>query len=288
MVSTMIADNASVLSARRARTRALVVPREHGAWGLLLVPLFTGIAVGVSSAARVWPLVLFALVALALFWLRTPVESLLGTTPLTAQTPDERWIASSVSTGLALIAAACLMGLFWNGANHGLLFFGGIGALLFATQTLLIRVGRKARTIAQLVGAISLTSTAPAAYYVATGRLDSRAWGLWAANWIFAANQIQFVQLRIHAARAITFEAKCSRGWEFFVGQVLVVMTLVAAVSLRVIPILVALAFLPALTRGFAWFFRGSQGLHVRRLGWSEMRQGILFGILLAAASVLS
>lgn len=30
---------------QKARRRALVVPREHGAWGMLLVPLLTGAAV---------------------------------------------------------------------------------------------------------------------------------------------------------------------------------------------------------------------------------------------------
>lgn len=40
---------------QKARARALIVPREHGAWGLLLVPLFTGVATGLGSAQRVWP-----------------------------------------------------------------------------------------------------------------------------------------------------------------------------------------------------------------------------------------
>ena len=37
---------------------------------------------------------------------------------------------------------------------------------------------------------IGLTSTAPGAYYVATGQLDGRAWALWLANWLFAGDQI--------------------------------------------------------------------------------------------------
>jgi len=27
---------------QQARRRAMIVPREHGAWGLLLIPIFTG------------------------------------------------------------------------------------------------------------------------------------------------------------------------------------------------------------------------------------------------------
>jgi hypothetical protein len=42
---------------------------------------------------------------------------------------------------------------------------------------------------------------------------------LWGANWIFAGNQIHFVQLRIRAARAATFSEKFDRGWFFFLAQ---------------------------------------------------------------------
>jgi hypothetical protein len=277
----------AVRAAQRNRTRALVVPREHGAWGLLFVPLFTGVVVGAASAQRIWPLVLFTLVALCLFWLRTPAESLLGTTPLSAQTAEERRVALLACAGLALVSGGCLAGLFWNGRNPELLIFGGVAGLAFASQTLLMKQGRRMRIAAQLMGAIGLTSTAPAAYYVASGHLDLRAWVLWAANWVFAANQIHYVQLRIHTVRAATFEEKCERGWQFFVGQVLVVMVLMAAVYLRAIPVLVACAFLPALTRGLWWFFRPPQPLQVRSLGWSEMKQGVAFGILFAVASIL-
>jgi hypothetical protein len=67
----------TVCAVQQTRRRAMVVPREHGAWGLLLVPLFTGMAAGFAPGHRVWPLLLFTVAALSLFGLRTPVESLL-------------------------------------------------------------------------------------------------------------------------------------------------------------------------------------------------------------------
>jgi len=278
----------SVRSFQQPRIRALVVPREHGAWGLLLVPLFTGATVGVALTQRAWPLILFTVAALALFWLRTPVESLLGTTPLSAQTPAERRISLIVSAGLGAVSAGCLTGLLWNGRNRGLLLLGGIVVLAFVAQTLLMKLGRKLRLMAQMLGAIGLTCTAPAAYYVATGRLDARAWVLWSANWIFAGNQIHFVQLRIHAARAATVAEKLGRGRMFLLGQILLLPMLAAAAHWQWMPALVMLAFIPGLVRGFYWFFGSHQPLQVKSLGWSEMRQGVLFGILLAAAIILS
>jgi hypothetical protein len=45
---------------------------------------------------------------------------------------------------------------------------------------------------------------------------------------------------------------------------------------------LALLAFLPAVLRGTFWFIRPSGPLKVKQLGWSELVQGIVFGILLA------
>ena len=141
---------------------------------------------------------------------------------------------------------------------------------------------------AQLVGAIGLTCTAPAAYYIGTGRLGERAFILWAANWIFAGNQIHFVQLRIHSARASTFSQKFAQGRLFLLAQPVFFASLVVASFWRVLPPLVIIAFVPALVRGTLWFFRKPESLDVRSLGWSEMKHGVVFGVLLAVAFIYS
>ena len=243
---------------------------------------------GVAASGMNASVVLLAVVALALFWLRTPVESLLGTTPMKAQGREERRAVWSVVLALSGVAIASLIALMWGGRNIALLPLGGIAAFLFFVQTALMRLGRKVRMAAQLIGAAGLTSTAAAAYYVAVGHFDHRALLLWVANWIFAGNQVHFVQLRIHAARAGDFGEKFLRGRVFFFGQIAVLVILAAAVSSRWLPLLPALAFLPALTRGFYWFVARPQPLQVRSLGWSEMKQGIVFGILLTASMILS
>ena len=71
---------------QKERRRALVVPREHGPWGMLLVRLVTGAAVGLESGGSVSPVLLLTTAVLALFWLRTPAESWLGTGVVRAQT----------------------------------------------------------------------------------------------------------------------------------------------------------------------------------------------------------
>src|SRR4029077_2230228 len=133
----------------------------------------------------------------------------------------------------------------------------------------------------QIIGAAGLTAVAPAAYYVVTGSLTPMAWSLWIAHLLFAANQIQFVQLRIHSSRPATRQEKFSLGKGFLVAQAILIAVIAAAGSLHLFSWYAALAFLPALVRGFAWFTRRSGPLAVRALGWSELGLAAAFGVLL-------
>jgi hypothetical protein len=276
--------NRTFVAVQQTRRRALIVPREHGAWGLLLVPLLTGVASGFAPEHRVWQLLIFTVAALSLLCLRAPVESLLGTSSMIARTSAERRTAFIASVISGSVACLCLIALMWKGQNSKLLFFGGATACAFVTQVLLRKAGRWARLTAQLVGAIGLSGTAPAAYYLGTGNLDSRGFILWVANWLFAWNQIHFVQLRIHAARAVTFREKFANGKFFLLIQTLLLATLAVASLWRLVPSMVILASVPAVVRGTQWFVRGLEPLDVKRLGWSEMKHGVVFGILLTIA----
>jgi len=272
---------------RKARIRAVIVPREHGAWGLLLVPLFTGLVVGVAPAYHFGSLLLFTAAAFLLFWLRTPVESLLGSGVITAHTSVERRSAAIASLLLASAAVACLAALLWAGRNSQLLYIGLIAGVALALQTALRRMGRAMRMTSQLAGAVALTATAPAAYYLGIGRFGTPALTLWLANWFFAWNQIHFVQLRIHAAKANGIAEKYGAGRYFLAGQLILLVALASAALARFISPLVIFAFVPAFLRGTHWFFCAPGALNVRKLGWSEMKQGIAFGILLPAALLL-
>ena len=276
--------NSSFVEVQPTRRRALIVPREHGAWGLLLVPLLTGVAAGFAPEHRVWQLLVFTLAALSLLCLRTPVESLLGTSSMSARTSAERRTAFIASAIAGSVACLCLIALMWKGRNLELLLFGAATACAFVAQVVLRKSGRWARLPAQLVGAIGLSGTAPAAYYLGTGHLDSRGLILWAANWLFAWNQIHFVQIRIHAARAVTFRDKFDRGKFFLLTQTLLSGALVAVTFWHLVPSMLILAFVPVLLRGAQWFVCRPEPLDVKKLGWSEMKQGAVFGVLLAIA----
>ena len=261
----------------------MVIPREHGAWGMLLVPLATGAIAATRGGINGGALTLFFVAAMALFWLRTPLESWLGTSPIKAQSEGERKVVLRTIVGIGALALASVATLLRTG-NRGLIVIGAVAAVAFAVQAAVKKLGRKGRMPAQIIGAIGLTSTAAGAYYVSTGRLDRTAIALWLANWIFAADQIHFVQVRIHASRADGFEEKVQQGLPFLFSQIGLIAMVLAACRFGVFPGAAAAAFLPVLLRGSWWFLRKRQPLDVHRLGFTELGHSLLFGALLCAA----
>jgi YwiC-like protein len=261
----------------------MVIPREHGAWGMLLVPLTTGAVVAAGTDARYGSLAVFVLAALDLFWLRTPVEAWLGTTAIKAQSPGER---STVLRIALLLAAAGIFGIGWlfaAGYAKGLLLIGTAASAAFLLQAVVKGLGRSGRMPAQVIGAIGLTATAPAAYYVTCGRLDRVAFALWVVNWLFAGDQVHFVQTRIRGSRAETSVEKLRQAYGFMAGQILLMAAILMGSYLAFFPRFTVIAFVPVLLRGLLWFNSGRQPLDVHKLGFSELRQSLLFGVLLCA-----
>ncbi len=267
-------------TANHTRLRAFVLPREHGAWGILLVPLVTGATVALLRGGALLPVLLFLLAAVSLFCLRTPVEAALGTSAQLIDNAAERRLVRFAVAGYSGVACIALTALLWNGDRPGLLLLGAIAAFSFATQALLRRLGRATRMALQMVGLVGLTSTATGAYYVSTGRLDTTAWMIWAANWLFAANQVHMVQLRIRNAKVAGFSQRLAHGWKFLAGEILTVALLVAFFYFRLLPKMSVIAFHPMLLRGAAWFFKKPRPLRVHRLGWMELGFALIFGVM--------
>lgn len=270
-------------AASTLRTRGLWVPREHGAWGMLLVPLVTGAGAageGGGYIALGW----FALAAVALFWLRTPVESLAGTSVNRARTAEERRAALAAATVVGGIAILALVALFWDFRNLALIPIGTVAGVAFVGQAMLKKRARKYRAIAQLVGSVGLASTAASAYYLRTGNLGATAVLLWMVNWLFAAEQIEFVQLRIQGARLETAAERLHRGKGYLVTVSVVITAIGVLSALEFLPLLTVLAFVPSLVRSTVWFTSTKKPLDVHKLGWLELTNAILFAVLLVSS----
>jgi hypothetical protein len=222
------------------------MPREHGAWGILLIPFAT--AVGVAG---VWNLpVALLLVSVLCFyvarssWLKR----------------NYRWTAILLAGSAACVLPLLVVWKFW-----WLAAFGVVAAPLAFRKT--------ERSVAmQLLAVAGLTLTAPAAWYAATGLLGWPAGRLWLLNALYFAGGIFYVKM--HVATAIARKPA---------GRLPVVLYYGALAALAAWWWPVGLAFVPVIARAFVGAARVSPVLRIKRLGWTEVAYSIVFAVSLVA-----
>jgi hypothetical protein len=262
----------------------LLVPREHGTWGLLLFPLISGAIVGyvanpnASLKAALW----FLLTTLSAFLIYQPLESLLGFSLIKTRSQRQQRVAIISVIAFAVIATAGVLELFH--LRRGLVLGFGLAALGCFGVRLLLGSSRRMRVPRQLIGALGLSSTAAGAYYAATGRIDWTSILLWLASWLFAAGQIEYVHLRISTAHVRPRRQKLRSSMAVCFLHLLMIGASITAAFAGFAPLLLALAFVPSVVRLSIWLVRPWRPLGIHILGVSELLQGLLFNILLIGA----
>jgi hypothetical protein len=223
------------------------MPREHGAWGILLIPFAT--AVGVAG---VWNLPVTLLLAGILFFY-------IARTSFLKQ--NFRWtailLAGSATCTLPLLI---VWKLWWLAA------FGAVVVPLAFRKT-------ERSVTMQLLAVAGLTLTAPAAWYAATGMLDLPALQLWLLNVLYFAGGVFYVKM--HVAAAIARRAdKLRHG-----AATMIYYGVLAVVAAFWWP--VGLAFAPVIIRAFVGVARLSPRLRIKRLGWTEVAYSLVFAVTL-------
>lgn len=157
-----------------------IITKEHGAWAVLFVPMIAGAAYANSFT---WNVVWLAFSALGFFMSYVPVHTLLREFTGMQQGKEkivaaEFWGAAYLGFGILFILPLLYQQLWL------LLVIGIFGAGAFFENFLLTRKIQK--SIASDFAAVAgLTLSAPSAYYVATGMLDTKAFVLWLLNMLF-------------------------------------------------------------------------------------------------------
>jgi hypothetical protein len=249
---------------------------------ILYAPLFIGFgAAGVAAPVR-W--LLLAAAVLGAFLAREAAGLLL-----------RRRGGSGVGFWLAVYLGILLGGalpLLFCYRIASLIPIGALAALLFGIHTFLLMRGRLDRSQwGEILGVGALALTAPAAYAVATGRLDAQAWLLWAACLLYFSSAIFSVKMHLNAAKAKRDWNEAKRReigrdtlqYHLLLGAVLLLAALRIGGSAAV---WLASAYLPAIIRGL----RGWVGLSpvlppLKRVGIQETLLSVWFTFCLLAAT---
>jgi hypothetical protein len=257
-----------------SKRSSLRIPREHGAWAMLYVPLAVGALVAWSFSVR---LLLMTLSVTFVFTARASLVALLRSRNRGREDKQARRLTIGYLALGALFGAplVILSRLYW------------LVPLAIATAILLMVNARKAargedRTvIGEMVAIAGLTLTAPAAYYVSRGVFDVTAIWLWMLCALYFASSVFYVKLRVTSINPRKEEAR-RRSWKrcafyhIFLFLSLVLLAMTGSLNLFALA-----AFSPVLIRSYWYLANPVRQSNLQRVGWLEMVYSIVFLIFI-------
>lgn len=244
------------------------VPREHGAWVMLLVPLATGLV----AARPVEPVAATALVVAAIAaFLAQNVAALL----LRPRAP--RGLAAWLGIYGALLAGAGGVLLLGPG-REALLALAAPGLALFAlhlrAQAGPVRDRLDRSGAGQILTAAVLALSGPAAWAVTRGGLGWEAAALWGTFFLGFTSGIVHVNMRLAAVKVRTAFDRRTRwglGREVVAYHAALALVALATASLHPTGWMLALAVAPYVARGLAAAWRLAPGVpSFKRIGLAE------------------
>jgi hypothetical protein len=266
------------------------IPGDHGAYVMLLVPAVLGLIVGIMrgldpeinilSAA-----VLLFLAILAVFFAFEPLDVLAkpNINPV-ARRKARVWLG--IYLGMALVSGIPLL-LVWQRWSLGWLV---IPALLPLVTFLIAKKWRRQRSLGvRWLGIAGLVVSGPACYYLATGKLDGMALGLWVVGLVYFGNGLFYIRIWFEAKK----RSKIKPGeppipvWLFaltvgsMVGGLLVVAGFAA---LQLLPWTTLLIFAPMVAKMSMALRRPATYLPIKQVGLFELAHSFVFALLVLVA----
>lgn len=260
------------------------IPREHGAWAMLLVPYV------VALGAAGWPDLpglLFLMTALAFFVARQPLF-LLVRSVRRREDAQTRQSMLGWFTAYAAVGTVGGLGLLVVYGRWGLIVIGVLALLGFLVHLILV-TNRQDRSVpGELAIIAALSLSAPGAYYSVTGNADLTAVALWVLNFLYSGSSVFYVKLRVgqimRTGPLATPEARRRLSRDTVLYHIALFIAAVGLTWVRVVPVLAPVAFVPLLTKvGLALAGKRPE-VNLRQVGHAEVRQAVLFAVLMIAA----
>lgn len=174
----------------------LMIPREHGAWAMLLVPFASAL---VLAGGASWESLAALVAVLAVFLLREPAVELWRQTrvrrePRPGSEAALRWLLAEGA--VAALAGAFLM---WRLPAVPVAAIGAPAVALTVFSVWLVAHARQRSVALQLVSAAGLNASALLAWLSAGRQLDPLVWSLWALLFAHSAASVLVVHARLEA-----------------------------------------------------------------------------------------
>jgi hypothetical protein len=250
--------------------KRLKLPKEHGAWAMLYVPLAAGASVAGGISWRV------VLIALATTFILVARESILAWWRARSRGASNRESFRMMLVYLALAAASAaplilISRLYWLAPL-------GLASVILLAVNAEQGARREDRTVTgEVIAILGLTLTAPTAYYVARREWDGVALWLWALCALYFASSVFYVKLRVHWLNRRKPQARRQALVRCALYHSFLLAGLAALAAIGSLNVFALAAFAPVLGRSFWQLLKPAAKLNLRRVGVLELVYSVVF-----------
>lgn len=257
----------------------LKLPREHGAWAMIYVPM----AVGMLVAGTVnWSVLWLGLSATTFFIARESTTvwwkaRRSGTPSETAFRYMAGYLLLSALSGLPLLV---VYKLFW------LIPFAVFGVILLAINTVQTADKEDRSLMGELLAILGMTATAPTTLYAAQGSWDSSALWLWLINILFFASSVFHVKWLL-ASTTTRRAAERDQAKRFgLLYHILLGVCLLTGLLTQNFSLWLCIAFAPVVLRALWAIAHPVQRVNLKRVGIQEIVYSLIFVVALAISGI--
>ena len=263
-----------------------LLPKEHGSWAMLIVPLLLGVII---APLWHWRIVILVVAAFGFFLVRFPLALLVKTRRRANANRAETWGWAYIYGGITALSGGWLVlgERLWLLALMGIF---GVALLLF--HLWLVYRRQEMSVIGELSGIVGLALGAPMAYYTASGQLDNTAILLWLINILYFGGTVFYIKLKVRQQPRLPapnhLSERLVKAKACLAYQTIALTVIILLVTLRQAPLLAPLALIPATVKTFhgAWKWQDKKSLSLVRLGITEIVHAVAFTGLVVIAFV--
>lgn len=272
-------------SATKTKKLTPLLPGDHGAYAMLLVPAVIGAIVGLMQVNRFefLPLVLLFVALLGGFFAYEPLDVLTkkGINPAVRERA-QFWLA--IYPGVTFVAG---LGLVFGWGLTGLAAIAVLEAIPLVIY-FLAKQGRKQRDLPVRLATIAgLVLSSPTAYYVVTNRFDWLAFGMWLISLAYFGSTLFYVHSWFEAKKRLKAGLPLVPAWLLqttILYIILHVIALAILILLGQLPFTIGLAYLPLLAKLGMAFRNPPINLSIKQIGLFEFSQSFVFALLVVLA----
>ncbi|MHB9112494.1 MAG: YwiC-like family protein [Thermoleophilia bacterium] len=270
----------------QGRARLIVVPREHGAWAMLVVPYIVGVSIAGNLTAKVIAglagvlMLFFSRASLAPLLKSRAIDGSFGTGSLS------RWLNFAIfaAAGSSVFLYLMIAGSFWQ-----LGVVAAMGTALFLVHEWLVWRRRERSASAELAGVALLTLTAPVAVIVSACDSCVRlAIILWLLNATYFGASVFYVKMRLRTSArrrkpgSIRDRFIAARGSIVYMAAVIVVLMVLSATD--EIPFGAVAAFVPIFLYQVWGLISGASSMTLKAEGIAQTVLSVIYALLLVGA----